>query len=978
MSMTLFDDELTLPGVITQVVPDYSSGYDTSAWGTTESVTIIGTAFNGPVGKPVQIATPEQAKYIFGDSFDPATKREATLVAEIYDAWQRGCRTIYAVRVSGDEMFKDFDLAVESNLKLRVSGLFPSNDNKACFMTFACKQGSSVAFGENEGIIKIYKPGDKTTIDEKIAGIVDSIDELLVTTINLDENGFERGSRLSDLLDVINNNAHNNVLRVDLVDKDGVPRTNSDPEVQQLTVAAMFPGIYTICRDEIAEGVKLTTDIKVVGDQALVGAENEPVWKHLIANTNPAKPYPIFAENVSVFDKLLPSGIVVDENFDFLNDTGVIDRILVANDVDYEGVDVTGFELYQKLGSGFARTACLKKLGVDKDGKPRYKVIAAPDGDKFKVVGINDGIYSVLQMHESDYVVLAAATAETDLSAKLPKKRDFLFLESNKGIDLKAEEEKIMNISCKVDNKKLDAMPCKYDFKIASFPGDKNIKAKLMEDQTLRLPCVSAGAVFEHGVERGQLAFVLDKGIIQVFDGEKFVDAEDGMIEVTRVLVEEAGVLKIFEKGTSKTPEGAPVFEAKDTPFTNNEGDFEYMVAFCDDKALVYKKAADGKIIPFMSLKDLADGVADGEDFMLVAAEPDIPVLDKDNVTFIHIYSDMMDYCTVEEMAKELNECVVLEDRFLFECAEEKDQDELEGLVLVGKGSNLELDEHGNVVTSYDTTLHIPYTTTDNFARHLAQHCLYTSLKSYPTHGVIGCDRLQGISLNNIANRVNEICNMDLDMYAKKSNGRNMYDANNEPHPIGRCLSVTFMQYTVTTGNGYYYISSGAAGYAGMVSTLDPERSSTNQPFNIDSLQYTLSNAQLTRLNTAGIVCCKESTTLGIVIVDGITQAPATSVYRRLSTTKIINAVGRILKEVIEPYIGLPRTLSYLNAMETAIKSALNKIVGVLINDYSFEIVTDSASARLGVVKIDYAILPAYEIREVRNTITVTENAINQ
>ena len=92
MSMTLFDDELTLPGVITQVVPDYSSGYDTSAWGTTESVTIIGTAFNGPVGKPVQIATPEQAKYIFGDSFDAATKREATLVAEVYDAWQRGSR----------------------------------------------------------------------------------------------------------------------------------------------------------------------------------------------------------------------------------------------------------------------------------------------------------------------------------------------------------------------------------------------------------------------------------------------------------------------------------------------------------------------------------------------------------------------------------------------------------------------------------------------------------------------------------------------------------------------------------------------------------------------------------------------------------------------------------------------------------------------------------------------------------------------
>ena len=988
MSMTLFDDELTLPGVITQVVPDYSSGYDTSAWGTTESVTIIGTAFNGPVGKPVQIATPEQAKYIFGDSFDTATKREATLVAEVYDAWQRGCRTIYAVRVSGDEMYKDYDLAVESNLKLRISGLFPSNGNKACYMTFACKQGSSTAFGDEEGIIKIYKPGDKTTIDEKIAGVVDSIDELLVTTINLDENGFERGSRLSDLLDTINNNSHNNVLRVDLVDKDGVPRTNSDPEVQQLTVAAMFPGIYTICRDKAAEGVTLTTDVKVVADQTLSGAESEPVWKHLIANTNPDKPYPIFAENISTFDKLLPSVIVVDANFDFLNDTGVIDRILVADNVDYEGVDVTGFELYKKLGSGYARTACLKKLGDklvsgsveggDAVYEPRYKVIASPDGDKYKVVGINDGIYSVLQMHESDYLVLAAATAETDLSAKLPKKKDFLFVESNDGIAVNdAEQNKIMNISCKINKEDLNAMPCKYDIKLASYPGDEDVKSKLMDEQILRLPCVTKDAAFDHGVEKGQLAFVLADGIIQKFDGKKFVDAEAGIVELSRVLVEDSGELKVYEKGTETADNGAVKFTVVADPFTSDSGTYEYLVAFCDDEAFVYKKDND-KIVPFMSLKDLADNVIDTEDFMLVAAEPDIPVLDCNNITFIHIYSDMMDYCTVEEFVKELNECEMLNDRFAFECVEGKDQDELEGLVLTGSGTNLALDEKGNVVTAYDTTLHIPYTTTDNFARHLAQHCLYTSLKSYPTHGVIGCDRLQGISLNNIADRVNEICNLDLDMYAKKSNGRNMYDANNEPHPIGRCLSVTFMQYTVTTGNGYYYISSGAAGYAGMISTLDPDRSSTNQPFNIDSLQYTLSNAQLTKLNTIGIVCCKESPTLGIVVVDGVTQAPATSVYRRLSTTKIINAIGRILKEVIEPFIGKPRTLSNLNAMETAIKSALNKIVGVLINDYSFEIVTDSASARLGVVKIDYAIYPAYEIREVRNTITVTENAINE
>ncbi len=133
--MGVFDSELTLPGVITEILPitvNASAGAD---FGSTESVAIIGTAFNGPVGEPIPIGSPEQAIYYFGDSFDPITKREATLVPEIQDAFDRGCRTIYAVRVGGQEMYKDFDLAVETDLKLRVSGYYPHNGNKRCFMT---------------------------------------------------------------------------------------------------------------------------------------------------------------------------------------------------------------------------------------------------------------------------------------------------------------------------------------------------------------------------------------------------------------------------------------------------------------------------------------------------------------------------------------------------------------------------------------------------------------------------------------------------------------------------------------------------------------------------------------------------------------------------------------------------------------------------------------------------------------------------
>ena len=115
----MFDNELILPGVITEIINDYTAGYDTSEFGSTDAVTIIGTAFNGPVGIPVPVYSPEYAKYMFGEAFDSVTRREATLVPEIIDAWNRGCRTIYAVRMSGKDIYKDYELAVESNLKLR-------------------------------------------------------------------------------------------------------------------------------------------------------------------------------------------------------------------------------------------------------------------------------------------------------------------------------------------------------------------------------------------------------------------------------------------------------------------------------------------------------------------------------------------------------------------------------------------------------------------------------------------------------------------------------------------------------------------------------------------------------------------------------------------------------------------------------------------------------------------------------------------
>jgi hypothetical protein len=389
-----------------------------------------------------------------------------------------------------------------------------------------------------------------------------------------------------------------------------------------------------------------------------------------------------------------------------------------------------------------------------------------------------------------------------------------------------------------------------------------------------------------------------------------------------------------------------------------------------DGCILTCKLDADS-ITPLISLKDLADGALLEEEFTICCVEQDIPKLPADgiseNETFVGIYSNEITFCSQEEMIGIINNLSFIKDKFVFELANSVNA--LEELPDYLYGSNFNRSEE----FIYDEDMYIPYTTNDNFARHLAQHCLYTQLKTYPTHGVIGCSKLAGINLSTIAQRIDDICNFEFDLYAKKDNGNYMLDSDNEPYPLGRCISITFMQYTVGTGTSYNYVSNGAAGYAGMVSALPIERSSTNQPINVGDISFELSNYQLGRLNTKGIVCCKNTTTGGVVVVDGITQAPRTSAYRRLSTSKTINAVDRVLRTAIEPYIGLVDSLSTRNSLNTAIKSALNSLVDVIINDFKFKISTDASGGNLGVIRIDYVIVPLNEIREVRNRVEISD-----
>lgn len=955
-STGIFDNDLILPGVITEIIPDYAQDYDTSSFGTTESVTIIGTAFNGPVGRVTPIFSPEHAKYIFGDSFDPTTRREASLVAEIYDAWERGCRTIYGIRVSGKEIYKDYSFATETKLKLRVSGIFPSNDNKEVYMNFTATQAAN---GE-VGSIKIYKPADRSNMKEKMQGLVLNQNQMLVTEVKLSGYGITKDSRLVDVINIVNGAENNNVIRLAIVNEDGADVTTSSKEAQSLSVGVMFPGVYTIGRDKATAEVTVKTEVGyVLSSEAKPHANyQEAIWKELVVNTDVSTSYPIYAKSNGELNTLL-GAVTTDAAGEWLKAIGVIDKIAEKDKVDYEEAELDEFDLYQRLGSGFAQTAKIIEVKGN-DGRVKgYKVTVPDSNDENRVVSIPDGIYSMLENHSTNYTVMSNATAETKVSGKLPRKDAFKKRKAGV-INLKDNGTNVIELTAKIDSR---------DFSEATNYSVEVVSVEEGLDQAE----VLANLVTDVKYER--IATITEEEVsnVKFAEGTMVMVYEDTLADeliVNRAMADVTFTLKTVQNGVlvDADEKGNFIVDVEDKLYAVEYGaemaryrikavvEDTYVIGTNGDLANVYKVLADNELEPVAILGQIANRELE-EDYTICFVE----ILA--NKAVVKVFSTEAQWMNYDELVGKLNEDSVFSELFT---AVAYTPDVEVAAKLVGEGV-----DKGD--TYYDTTMYIPYTTTDNFARHLAQHCTYTSLKTYPTHGIIGCSKLNGVNLATVADRVNEILALDLDLYAKRPNGNNMLNNNNVPHPIGRCISVPFMQYTVTTGNGYNYVSNGAAGYAGMVSTLAADRSSTNQPINIPNLAFELSNYQLSKLTGKGVVTCKR-TTQGLVITDGITMAPVDSAYRRLSTTKVINVVDRSLREVIEPFIGLQDNLATINSLNTAITSVLNKLKESLINYYEFKIVTDQASSRLGIIKINYTIIPTNEIKEVRNTVSVQES----
>lgn len=971
MSVSIFNHDNNLPGVVTEIDSHLSSEYDTSLFGTTDSVCVIGTAFDGPVGLAAPVYSVEHAIYVYGKPYDAKTRRESSLVAGIQEAWNKGCRTIYAMRINGVEMKKDFDFCSNKGFKLRVQSRYPSNLGKQCYLKYDNSTGMET--------FTLYKPASRATIGEKMNGLVESENSVMSIEIAIGlDYGYDKNTKLSDVISVINNHIYNNILELEIVDEDGNVVTNAS-EALEVTLGDVYPGVYFIGRGESAcdKVTELKTNIVLDKEDTVPYSDfNKKYFNVLVKNTDVASSLPIYYTDLTDMRSILVKvGITMDKADDYLKVIEETNKAFPEDEVDYEESDLTAFEKYMKLGNGFATTAIAERR-VDGEGNellPRVK--ESPVTDAQHIVPTGDGIYSILEDAKIRYHVLAHdICANTIIKGKTPKPEAF-----KKTV---AESVSLMNglITAvrKVDENDSHT-PQSYNWMIYDY---KNVpiitKDNLFKDMVIE---IIGYAEKEEDIVNAKDVKVGEKCLLISEDGCKlYIANNDGVYEETNDK-KYAG-----ENGLVYFAGWKPIL----CTYVDNALSFSVMTTTDEISAITggkeYVMMKEGTALFITNMADYTQEppfAATAEVALDTENDEDLFVYYQDHSTgnnHIMISYPYFDTTTVSDFVDLLNKSDLNK---YFEFALTQEGQILKDEYVTDADASAAAENNGTSVLTagfiqwqkadrirgYDYSKHIPYTTSDNFARHLAQHCTYTELKTYPTHGIIGLERVNDVSKTNLAKLISDLKAFNWNMYAKNNAGRNMLDQNNLPYSIGRNVSITGFQEACVVNN-YTAILNGATAYAGLISALEVARSSTACQIDV-SPHYEFSRTQLQTLSALGIVTVRNSFTMGYVITDGITMAPNDDQLRRLYNTRVMHYVEDLIRAASEPFIGTTNNSANRNSLQTAIKSNLNQLLDVLLRKYDFNIVDDGTADQFTYIEIHYSIVTMNEIREIRNYIKV-------
>lgn len=301
----------------------------------------------------------------------------------------------------------------------------------------------------------------------------------------------------------------------------------------------------------------------------------------------------------------------------------------------------------------------------------------------------------------------------------------------------------------------------------------------------------------------------------------------------------------------------------------------------------------------------------------------------------------------------------------------------------------------------YANTLIDPSKPVKNFATQLAQHCATTTAKTWETIGFIGMAPVPGSTLSEIQEYVQlvtgNLSSTQISAFGNKysqygirtdyDNAHFMYDEarfsyqntdQGERIDVGGYISVIMGPelglYSEKLGT---YVTNGVSVYAGMVSNMNPEISTTNKMVpNGKGLRYMFSEAQHNTLCGSRYVTFQEKITADnlskIIVKDGVTAALSTSDYTRLSTMRIIHSVVQIVRSRAEQFIGLPNGLAQRNALSAEIQLSLDKLKeNGMINKFKFTIFSSAQDRVLGNAYIQLEVVPSFEVRKFYTSVVL-------
>lgn len=268
---------------------------------------------------------------------------------------------------------------------------------------------------------------------------------------------------------------------------------------------------------------------------------------------------------------------------------------------------------------------------------------------------------------------------------------------------------------------------------------------------------------------------------------------------------------------------------------------------------------------------------------------------------------------------------------------------------------------------------------TRNFATQLAQHCAIVTAKTWETVGTIGMEPVKYTTLASIQSYIDEVSASGVnDHYMfNEANGELILNEDGEPMDIGRYISVVFgPEVGLANDKIGNYVTNGGTSYAGLISTLPAENSTTNQQVPVSGLRYHLSEAQHNQLAAARFVTFEEKRnangTTRVVVKDGMTGAQPTSDFHRLSTVRITHATVQLIRRKADPFIGLPNGIAQRNSLATEIQAGLDALKenGVL-QDFKFSIFTSAREQVLGNAFITLELVPQFEMRKIFTSVAL-------